>query len=284
MGGLLTETVGSVISVDAGFQVARSRLGQSPVHNQRLAILVENDVGRFQVAVQNSSTVCVSHGVTHIHEPTEKPAQFQRTVDLSGACSPGLVELDDRITETRPFDETHGIEGTSVFKATEAVNRNDSPMLEAPGHLGFMNEPGLADGVVGTTGPELLEGHLAVELRIFGDPDLSLTAPVMGREEPESTSPGTHNFGLSSVGAARSLFGLFHKVRQQAGPETQLLIADLFEYSRDPVRRGQGRQAPLGIVAVLLQEPAHQRIQQPIIVLGQGTLRLEDLAQRLVFR
>ncbi len=61
------------------------------------------------------------------------------------------------------------------------------------------------------------------------------------------------------------------------------MIADLLEVVPDRGDRGHGRQAPPGIVIVLLHEPAHQRIQQSIIVLGQGSLRLEDLTERLVF-
>ncbi len=283
-GLLLTETVGSVDLGGCWIEVPASRLGQSPVDHQRLAILVEDDVARFQVAVQNSATVRVSHRVTHIHEPTEQPAQFQPAIGVSGVRSLRLVELDDRITETGPFDETHGIEGTSIFQATEAVNRYDAPMLEAPGHLGFMNEPGLAAGIVGTTCSELLEGHLAVEFRILGDPDLSLTAPAVGREEPESVSPGTCSSGGRIGGASRSKFGVIQEVGQESGAEIQLVIADLLEGFPDPGPSGHGRQAPLGVVAVFLEKPADQRIQQSIIVRGQVALRLEDLTQGSVFQ
>ncbi len=55
--------------IRCGLHIDGSRLGQSPVDHQRLAILVQNDVRRFQVAVEDSATVRVSHRVTHIHEP-----------------------------------------------------------------------------------------------------------------------------------------------------------------------------------------------------------------------
>ena len=62
------------------------------------------------------------------------------------------------------------------------------------------------------------------------------------------------------------------------------MIADLLEVVPDRAERGHGRQAPPGIVIVLLHEPGHQRIEQSIIVRGQGSLRLENLTEGLVLR
>jgi hypothetical protein len=116
-----------------------------------LAILVQNDVGRFQIAVEDAATVGISHRVTHIHERAEKPAQFQRAFDSAIVFRLRIMELGDRIFEAGPVDDPHGIEGASILKVAEAVDRNDAPMLQAPGHLGFVKEAGLALGIVGPT-------------------------------------------------------------------------------------------------------------------------------------
>ena len=89
-GVLLVETGGSVTPVGCGIHIDGSRLGQSPVDHQRLAILVQDDVAWFQVAVEDSATVRVSHRVTHIDEPAEEPAQLQRAIAGGRVCRPRL--------------------------------------------------------------------------------------------------------------------------------------------------------------------------------------------------
>src|SRR5205823_14916647 len=40
------------------------RLGESEIAHQRFAVLVQQNISRFQIAVQNAFTVCVLHGTT----------------------------------------------------------------------------------------------------------------------------------------------------------------------------------------------------------------------------
>ena len=46
-------------------------LGQAPVHYQRLAVQVQHDVGRLDVAVNHPARVGVIDGVADIEEATE---------------------------------------------------------------------------------------------------------------------------------------------------------------------------------------------------------------------
>ena len=110
--------------------------------------------------MEDSATVGVSHRVTHIHKPTQKPAQLERAIAAGRVGSLGLVEPGDRILEAGPADEAHGVEGTSVLGVTEAVDRNDASMLEAPGDLGFVDEAGPALGIVGLIVPEFASAPL----------------------------------------------------------------------------------------------------------------------------
>ena len=54
------------------------RLGQPPVHHQRLAVLAHDDVGRLDVAVDHAAAVGVVDGVADIGESPQELAQLQR--------------------------------------------------------------------------------------------------------------------------------------------------------------------------------------------------------------
>ena len=62
-----------------------------------------------------------------------------------------------------PFvDKPHGIEEASILKALETVNRNDAPMLQVPGHLGFVEDAGSALRIVGLMFLNPLQCHVPI--------------------------------------------------------------------------------------------------------------------------
>jgi len=49
---------------------------QTPVHNQRVAILAKHNIFRLEVAVQDASVVCVSNCLADRHQTIQKTAKF----------------------------------------------------------------------------------------------------------------------------------------------------------------------------------------------------------------
>ena len=48
------------------------RLGQTPIHDERLAVLAEHNVARLQIPVQHAATVRVLDGVADIDEAAQQ--------------------------------------------------------------------------------------------------------------------------------------------------------------------------------------------------------------------
>ena len=77
------------------------RLGQTPVHHQRLAVLAQHDVARLEIAVQHAAAVRIRHRVADVDEPAQQIAQFQRApARLATGLPLRLVEPPDRVLET----------------------------------------------------------------------------------------------------------------------------------------------------------------------------------------
>src|SRR5262249_27252486 len=112
-------------------------------------------------------------------------AQFQRAA--AGVALEGVVAVEvlNRLLETVPLDEPHGVKGAAAAVDAQAVDRDDARVLQAAGELGLGDEPLAADRVVGVPLEDLLERHLAVELGIEGDEDLAQAAPCMRPEQAE---------------------------------------------------------------------------------------------------
>ncbi len=122
-----------------------------------------------------------------------------------------------------------------------------------------------------------------MSLEVLGDPDLTEAASRVEPEKSETGTSGSCRFGIVRDCGVRSRFRLSGGIRHDVGSGTQVGVADLFEVVQGRAYRGHGRQATPSIVIVLLHEPVHQRVQQSIIVLGQSSLRVEDLTNGFVF-
>ena len=83
------------------------------------------------------------------------------------------------------MDESHGIEGSTVSIVPQAVDRDNSGMLEFTGDLGLGHKPRPAPLVVCVRILDLLEGDGAVELGVEGHRDLSQASPGMRPQDPE---------------------------------------------------------------------------------------------------
>ncbi len=83
------------------------------------------------------------------------------------------------------FDEPHRVIGPAVGVGAESIHRDDPRVFEPAGDLGFEQEAGAADGVVGVLVEDLLERHLAVQFLIEGDVDGAQSAAGVGPKDAE---------------------------------------------------------------------------------------------------
>ena len=60
-----------------GRRRAAHRLGQPPVHHQRLAVLADDDIARLDVAVQHAAAVSVIDCVADVQEPAQELAKLE---------------------------------------------------------------------------------------------------------------------------------------------------------------------------------------------------------------
>ena len=146
----------------------RKGLGQSPVDDQRLTVLAEHDVARFEIAVQHALAVSEAHCLTDVRETPQQLAERQSPLAGIAAGDVGGVKPFHRGLEVVPLDETHGIERPAVGVRTQPIDRHDAGMLQSAGDLRLQQKPAAADCVVRVTGLDPLERHLAVELLIPG--------------------------------------------------------------------------------------------------------------------
>ena len=137
------------------------RLGETPVDDECLAVLADDDVPRLDVAVEHAPAVGVVDRVTDVQEPPQESAQSQRPragVALDGFV---LVKALDGLLEAFPPNEPHRVERAAVGVGAQAVDRHDARMLQPAGDLGFQQEPLAACRVVGMVVEDLFERDLA---------------------------------------------------------------------------------------------------------------------------
>ena len=123
-------------------------------------------------------------------------------------------------------------------------------MLQPAGDLGLEQEPLAADRVVGVRVEDLLEGHLAVQLGVQGHEDGAQAAAGMRPEDAEPLAVG----GGRADGVAGRAVGVavvLGRARSDPGERgVESGIADLGQALAGRAADADGRQAPLGVVAV----------------------------------
>ena len=150
---------------------AASRLCQPPVDHKSLAERAHNDVRRFDVPVQHAAAMGVIDCVAHVQEAAEELAELERAFARVGFEVGIAVKGGDRRLEAVATDEPHCIKGAPVGVGAQAIDRDDSRVLEAAGDLGFEQEACAAGWVESVVVEDFLECDFAVELAVDGDED-----------------------------------------------------------------------------------------------------------------
>ena len=161
----LAELGTSVRSPDRRRLGLAQRLGQTPVDDQRLAVLADDDVARLDVAVRTPRLWAYSMA---LHTSMNRRRSLRSSSDRRPGRPSGLigVEAVDGLLELVAADEPHGVIGPAVAVSSQAVDRDDPGMLQPAGDLGLEQETLAAHRVVGVTVQDLLERHLTVQLVI----------------------------------------------------------------------------------------------------------------------
>ena len=137
------------IAPDGGqLAVGLDPLGQAEVGDVRLALGVEQDVGRLEVAVQDAPLVGVVHRLGRLgHQPRPRPS--------GRPCTVG-----EPVGEAAALDQLHAEVVLAVVLA-DLVDRHDVRVVERGDRLGLVPEPPQLVVAGQLAGPDHLEGDRA---------------------------------------------------------------------------------------------------------------------------
>ena len=134
--------------------VGLDALGQAEVGDVRVTLLVDQDVRRLQVAMEDAAHVGVLDGFGRLDHQGHGRAEI-------------VPERGELIGEVAPLDELHAEIALAVVLA-DFVNRDDAGVVEQRDGLGLVLEPAQV-GVVGQhAGLDHLEGDGSVEADLPG--------------------------------------------------------------------------------------------------------------------
>jgi len=157
--------------------VAVERAGQAPVDDQRLVVLVQHHVLRFDVTVQDAPAVRIGDRVADGHQPFHQQAQSRAALGRPAAA---LMEAVDLLFQRLAADEPHRVTGVALVVLPQAVDGHDPRVFEPPGDLGLHEEPAPALGIACPPLLEELQGHLAVQ--VLAERHENLAQPPRGVE------------------------------------------------------------------------------------------------------
>ena len=193
-----------------------------------------------------------------VHESPQQLAELHGT--RVGPRVLLMIRLDGFL-EAVPLDEPHGVEGAAIVIAAQAVDRHDPGVLQPAVDLRLRDEAGAELGLVGLVGPDLLEGNLAAEFLVAGAVDASQPALAV---ETQDAEPRPGAAGGGHISRRRPGIGAGPGGPRGRGGEAGLKIgvAQPLQVVAHRSQRADGRQAGLGVAAVLLDVLGHQRLQQ----------------------
>jgi hypothetical protein len=94
------------------------------------------------------------------------------------------MKAADGVHERLAADEAHGIAGLARVVGGQAVDRDDTGVLQPGRDLGLLQKAAAVLSVVGAGRPDALEGDLAAQLLVAGQVDLAQAALSVETEGP----------------------------------------------------------------------------------------------------
>ena len=140
--------------------------------------------------MKHASAVSVLDGIADVGETPQQPPQLQRASAGILRVRPGGMEVIDRLLEALSLDEPHGVVGPAAVVGPQPVYRHDAGVFKPAGDLGLEHEAGAAEQIVGVRVEDLLEGNLAVQLRVQGHEDGAQATLGVRPQDAEPLSVG----------------------------------------------------------------------------------------------
>jgi hypothetical protein len=157
-------------------------LGQPEIQNLHVAVARDHDVVRLQIAMHQTGRVRRRQPVGHLRGDIDRLRRGHRA---------GL----DHAPQSVAADQ-FGSDPVCAVIAADVVNGDDVGVIERAGRAGFALETGDAVRVARQGGGQYLDGHLALQPRIAGAPDLAHPAPAQQ----------LHNLEVAQLGARAEPF------------------------------------------------------------------------------
>ena len=142
------------LAVHGHGHIAADKAGQSKVGDMRTPVLIQENVGRFQVAMNDPFAMGVLHGITDLGQQIRGFPEFQ----LATACQ---IRQRDAVD---PFTDDQGNAGIFV----NTVDGDDLRVAQASGVLSFANNPLPLFGVLKEPIPGNFHRHNALQLFVPG--------------------------------------------------------------------------------------------------------------------
>ena len=142
----------------------------------------DDDITRLDITMENAPAVSVLDRIANVGKSLEEITELERPparIDLQGRVG---VEAVDGLFERIAFDQTHRVVRSAVAVGSEAVDRDDTRMLQPAGDFGFQHKARAASRIVGVTLENLLERDLAIQLGVERNEDDSQTPRACGRK------------------------------------------------------------------------------------------------------
>ena len=116
------------------------RLGQAPVDHEGLTVAADDDVARFDVAMEDATTVGILNGVAYISEAPEETTKLERSLARIALQLRIFMKAVNRLFQAVSLDEAHCVVRPAVAVRSEPINRHDSGMLKPAGDFGLQQE------------------------------------------------------------------------------------------------------------------------------------------------
>src|SRR5262245_15897991 len=139
-------------------------LCQSPIKDNDLSEVAEDDVVAFEVTMYDAAGMGVGNCIANGGERREQSDKFQRIVST---IKPITVVRASRVAQRAAPDKTHGVEGRT-FPAAKFVDRHDARVFELTGEPCFTEEALDRLAIAGVFRQQFFDCHVPIELVISG--------------------------------------------------------------------------------------------------------------------
>ena len=120
--------------------IADDRLSEAPVENHRFAMPTHHDIGRFNIAMDDSATVGVVNGLADGDEGGEEGVQFQSLIRCQFRGGQLAVQFVGALPQCLSGNSPHDVERLSIGQHPVSVDGDDARVIKSTGDFAFRFE------------------------------------------------------------------------------------------------------------------------------------------------